>query len=37
MGGSHIIVEKGGKFWEGGVDSQRVAYTFLAKGYSEKG
>ena len=29
MGGSHniIVVEKGGIFWEGGVDSGRVAYS----------
>ena len=28
MGGSNniIVVEKGGIFWEGGVDSGRVAY-----------
>ena len=25
LGGSHIVVKKGGIFWEGGVDSERVA------------
>ena len=25
LGGSHIVVEKGGLFWGGGVDSRRVA------------
>ena len=27
LGGSHIVVEKGGIFWEGGVDCGRVAYS----------
>ena len=31
MGGSHIVVKKRGIFWEGGVDSGRVAYINLLK------
>ena len=31
MGVSHIVVEKGGIFWEGGVDSGRVAYINLLR------
>ena len=33
MGGSHniIVVEKGGIFWEGRVDSGRVAHINLLK------
>ena len=31
MGGSHIVVEKGGVFWEGGVDSGRVTHIHLLK------
>ena len=27
LGGSHIVVEKGGILWNGGVDSGRVAYS----------
>ena len=27
LGGWNIVVEKGGIFWEGGVDSGRVAYS----------
>ena len=28
LGGSHIVVEKGGIFWEGGVDSgSRIHFT----------
>ena len=27
LGGSQLGVEKGGVFWEGGVDSGRVAYS----------
>ena len=37
MGGSHniIVVEKGGEFWEAGVDSGRVTsyYSSLKEGY----
>ena len=32
MGGSHICVENGGIFWEGGVDSGRVAYNSGTEG-----
>ena len=31
MGGSHIVGEKDGKFWQGGVDSGRVAHINLLK------
>ena len=31
MGGSHIVVEKGGIFWEERVDSGRVAHIHLLK------
>ena len=31
MRGSHIVVEKGGIFLEGGVDSGRVAHILLLK------
>ena len=32
MGRSHLVVEKGGVFWEGGVDSGRVAHIHLLNG-----
>ena len=29
---SHIVVKKGGMFWERGVNSGRVAYRYLKRG-----
>ena len=31
MGGSHISIEKGSIFWEGGVDSGMVTHVNLLK------